>query len=131
MDLGAETALEASAVDLIKIAIGAQPDVLLLRNQVGFVKYFDERGKPRGVRYGLQPGSPDFVCMLTVEGVATWFCLEAKRSGEDSTDEQKKVANVWRRFGAYVGQATNGAEALQQLELARRQARERMKGTRR
>jgi hypothetical protein len=134
----------------IEADLGAEPDLLLLRNSVGEARYVDEQtGKEWHVPYGLGVGSPDLVGLLRVElrhrnegdpvvvrsidGVddavfaltrpvspAIWLCLEVKVPGEEADDHQAKVHDIWRRFGAVVEVVHSVAEARAALERARR-----------
>lgn len=101
----------------IEGAIGAERDLLLLVNAVGFVKYYDEHGKRRGVSYGLCPGSPDLVGILAPWGA--WFCLEVKDTGGKAEPHQKKMHALWRTFGAYVETVDNADDARAALARAR------------
>src|ERR1700722_3134800 len=89
---------EAAVQRDVELAIGAEPDVLLLRNQVGLARELDEDGRERFMRYGLGIGSPDLVAILAPRG--RWFALECKRPGENPTPEQRRAQAIWRRFGA-------------------------------
>lgn len=118
----------------IEAAIGSEPDLLLMRNSCGAAEYFDEKtGKAWHVPYGLGTGSPDLVGILltsccgckrprcSIGSVGRWFCLEVKRPGEEATDEQEKVHEVWRRFGAFVEVVHSVEEARQSLARARKE----------
>lgn len=61
------TSLEKSIQHDIELALGAEPDLLLLRNSVGEAKYYGNDGKMFVVPYGLGDGSPDIVGLLRVE----------------------------------------------------------------
>ena len=129
----------------IEADLGAEPDLLLLRNSVGQARYVNEEdGKEFFVPYGLGTGSPDLVSMLRVDlvkrgtvpgtterpsrgslargrgSVGVWFCLEVKCPGEDATPEQEKVHAIWRRFGAIVEVVHSVVEARDALNRARR-----------
>ena len=84
----------------IQAAIGAEPDLLLMKNSVGHARFVDDEGRRYTVPFGLGKGSPDLVGILAPHGV--WLALELKVPGEDATAEQSKVHEVWRRFGALV-----------------------------
>jgi len=104
----------------IEIDMGAEPDLLFLRNNVGRAVYTTDAGKPYFVHYGLGVGSPDLVSILRApDGLGVWFCLEVKRPGEEPDDEQKKVHEIWRSFGALVYVVHSVAEARTALEIAR------------
>lgn len=105
----------------IEAALGAEPDLLLLRNTVGTVKYYDERtGELRYVTYGLGVGSPDLVAVLAPSG--RWVCFEVKADGGVVGPEQRKCHDIWRRFGALVFVVRSVAEARAALDGARREA---------
>ena len=101
----------------IQAAIGAEPDLLLFKNSVGHARFVNDDGREYTVPYGLGKGSPDLVGILAPSG--RWFCLELKVPGEDATDEQQKVHDVWRRFGALVYAVHSVDEARAGLEDAR------------
>ena len=113
----------------IELALGAQPDLMLLRNSLGLAKYVSDDGKAFSVPYGLGEGSPDLVGILrscvqwnafrTLD-VGRWFCLEVKAPGEKATDEQEKCHDVWRKFGAFVAVVDSAEAARAALERARR-----------
>lgn len=138
---GRRTTLEKQIQRNIEADLGAEPDLLLLRNSVGKATFTDEeKGEQFHVPYGLGVGSPDLVGILrlTIKGrvcvsggkivghtkdhlaLGVWFCLEVKAGDEDATDEQKKVHAIWRRFGALVFVVHSVAEARAALEEARR-----------
>jgi hypothetical protein len=114
--------LESIVQREIELELGAEPDLLLLRNSVGKATYCTDSGDQYHVPYGLGVGSPDLVGMRrTNRGnpIASWFCLEVKRPGQKATDEQLAVHTLWRRFGAFVAVVTSAAEARAALERAR------------
>jgi hypothetical protein len=127
--------LEKEIQSQIEIAIGSEPDLLLLRNSCGHAKFVNEEdGKTWHVPYGLGNGSPDLVGLLRRQFrhrsndarqvssplvVGVWFCLEVKVPGEYATPEQEKVHKLWRRFGAFVAVVHGVAEARAALARAR------------
>lgn len=116
--------LEKEIQRAVELAIGAEHDLLLMRNSVGLAPYFDAKtGKTWRVPYGLGVGSPDLVGILLVGRLGVWLALEVKVPGEDATDEQAKVHAIWRRFGAYVAVVHSVAEARFALTAARALAR--------
>lgn len=139
---GRRTTLEKQIQRDIEADLGAERDLLLLRNSVGKATFTDEEeGEQFHVPYGLGVGSPDLVAILRISprGVArtttgrivghtaahgpvlgAWFCLEVKADDEEATDEQKKVHAIWRRFGALVFVVHSVKEARAALEEARR-----------
>ena len=102
----------------IEAAIGAEPDLLLLRNSVGEAQYVKDDGKVWYVPYGLGIGSPDLVGILG----GRWFCLEVKVPGDEPDDHQLRCHAVWRRFGAFVEVVTSVDEAKAALARARKAA---------
>ncbi len=116
--------LESKIQREIELALGAEPDLLLLRNSVGEAAFFNRDGKRYQVPYGLGVGSPDLVGLLLGGGsCAVWFCLEVKRPDEDLTKDQVKCHEVWRRFGALVFVVRSVDEACAALQTARGRAR--------
>jgi hypothetical protein len=109
--------LEAELQRQIEAAIGAEPDLLLMKNSVGKARYTTKEGKVFHVPYGLGTGSPDLVGILGPTGC--FFCLEVKCPGEQPTAEQLKMHALWRRFGAYVEVVTSVDEAKAALREAR------------
>lgn len=110
---------EAVILREIMIAIGAEPGVLLMRNQVGAVERFDERTNTTRVeRYGLGVGSADLVAILAPSG--RWFCLEVKSDTGSVEPEQAKWHERARGFGAFVAVVRSADEAKAALERARR-----------
>lgn len=99
---------ERDVQDAIELALGAEPDVLLLRNNVGVARHVADDGTERFVRFGLGPGSPDLLCIVAPLGRVVG--LEVKRPGEHATAEQLHVHAVWRRFGAIVESCTRSTK---------------------
>lgn len=131
--------LEKKIQRAIEADLGAEPDLLLLKNSVGQAEYFNDAGEQYFVPYGLGVGSPDLVGLLRVEvlrpsrkgdtilqtalirTVGIWFCLEVKPSEVAEPDEhQKKCHAIWRRFGAFIDTVHSVEEARAALERARR-----------
>lgn len=111
------TRLESPIQSEIEAALGAEPDLLLLRNTVGTVRYYDEAtGDRRFVTYGLGVGSPDLVGILS----GRWFCLEVKAAEGRVDPEQEKCHRIWIAFGAFVATVRGAVEARAALERARR-----------
>lgn len=115
--MGRETGIQRQ----IEAAIGALPDLLVLRNSVGAAKYVDERsGKEWTVPYGLGAGSPDLVGILAPTG--RWVCLEVKVPGEKPRANQRECHALWRKFGAFIATVTSSKEAIAAVERARKGA---------
>jgi hypothetical protein len=108
---------EASVQRAIELELGAEPDALLLRNNVGVARNVDDDGHERFTRYGLGPGSPDLVFIVAPRGIIVG--LEVKRPGESPSAEQRAVHDVWRRYGAIVATVRSPEQALAVLEQAR------------
>lgn len=102
----------------IELALGAEPDCVLLRNNVGVARAVDDDGRERFTAYGLGVGSPDLILILAPGGRLVG--LEVKRPGEDATSEQLRVHAIWRRFGAVVAVVHDVEEARAVLDDARR-----------
>ena len=114
--------LEKQVQREIEAAIGAEPDLLLMKNSVGAAKYFAENGKEFVVPYGLGDGSPDLVGMLKVTRGITfgvWFCLEVKADNGELEPDQIRCHVAWRRFGAIIETVRSAAEARDALQRAR------------
>jgi hypothetical protein len=107
----------------IEADLGAEPDLLLLRNSVGKATYVDDDAHEYHVPYGLGVGSPDLVGLLRLSigktTVAIWFCLELKTPEGKLDPEQEKCHAIWRRFGAFVETVRSVADARCALERAR------------
>lgn len=116
------TTLEKSVQADIEIAIGAEPDLLLLRNAVGKATYFNDEAHEFHVPFGLGVGSPDLVAMLrvaTVPALAAWFCLEVKADEGDVDPDQENCHRIWRSFGALIFVVRSVTEARAALVSAR------------
>lgn len=116
-----ETKIQAD----IEAALGAEHDLLLLRNSIGKARFFTDEGKAYTVPYGLGVGSPDLVGILRVDvpgdvPFAVWFCLEVKAPEGTVDPEQHKCHAIWRRFGALVYVVRSVADAKEALAKARR-----------
>lgn len=115
--------LEKQVQREIEAEIGAEPDLLLIKNSNGVAKYYGDDGKQYVVPYGLGTGSPDLVGILRVAVaglvVGVWFCLEVKPAEGELEPEQDKCHAIWRSFGAFVETARSGREARAALERAR------------
>lgn len=116
----------------IQLALGAQPDLYLMRNSVGMAMHAQLLPGggvvQRRVPYGLEVGSADLVALLAVgdsdQRRALWFALEVKCPGETPTQEQIDSHARWRKFGAWVDVVTGVEEAVSSLNRARAWARE-------
>jgi len=104
----------------IEAALGAEPDLLLLRNAVGDAVYHNDAGEMRRLKYGLLTGSPDLVGILAPHG--RWVCFECKAIGGSLSDDQIRVHRIWRAMGAFVAVVHSVEEARAALNDARGQA---------
>lgn len=104
----------------IELALGAERDLLLLRNSVGVAQHVGADGRTSTLRYGLGSGSPDLVGMLLVDGYARWFCLEVKAETGRLSEVQEHCHDVWRSFGAFIAVVRSADEARAALAMARR-----------
>ena len=99
-------------------AIGAEPDLILLRNNVGLAAHTNENtGKTYRTAYGLGVGSPDLVGIMKPTG--RWFCLELKVPGEKPRPEQARCLATWRSFGAFCAVVDSVDGAWSALARAR------------
>lgn len=107
---------EATIQKEIMAAIGAEKDLLLLRNNVGCLK--DEN--LQWVRYGLGVGSPDLVGFLHSESHAKMVAFEVKRPGQKLSREQEETHEMWKRFGVRIAVVHSAKEAIDALWYFRR-----------
>lgn len=108
----------------VEAAIGAEPDLLMLRNSCGMAKHTSDDGKTWHVPYGLGTGSPDLVgLLLTSRRVGLWFCLEVKALEGELSEGQIRCHEVWRKFGALIYVVRSAREAREALTHARSIAR--------
>lgn len=101
----------------IEAALGAEPDLILLRNAVGDAVYHNDDGKMRRLKYGLLVGSPDLVGILAPRG--RWFCLEVKAEGGALSPDQIRVHAIWKAMGALIYVVHSVVEAKMALATAR------------
>lgn len=110
---------EIDIMRAIEVALGCEPDLALMRNQVGGAERFDaDTNDVRHERYGLGIGSADLVGILAPNG--RWFCLEIKTATGKPTDEQLRWMRMARRFGAFACVVRSVEEAKAALERARK-----------
>ena len=103
----------------IRLALGMEPDLYLMRNHVGGSEEYDiEADKVRHQRFGLAKGSADLVGILSPTG--RWFCLEVKTAKGATLDDQLRWHALARKFGAFVAIARSPEEARAALDRARR-----------
>ena len=106
---------EAALLRAIMLALGGEPDVLVLRNSVGRAVHVGANGREWTVPYGLGVGSPDL--LLFTSGRA--WALEVKRPGEHPTPEQSACHARWARHGVVVTVVRSVADAREALTRAR------------
>lgn len=109
--------LEKSVQNQILATIGALPDFLVMRNNVGRAKLTRDTGEFYFLQYGLGVGTPDLIGILSPSGRLVG--LEIKAPGEDATPEQAVVHSAWRTFGAFVAVVRSPDEARDALTRAR------------
>lgn len=112
----------------IEAALGAERDLILLKNSNGTARFINETdGKEFFVPYGLGVGSPDLVGILRVAigggVVGVWLCLEIKTPEGELDAEQEKCHAIWRRFGALIYVVRSVDEARVALSSARAETR--------
>lgn len=99
----------------IRLALGSEPDLLLMRNSVGVAEHVREDGSVYKVPYGLGPGTPDLVGILK----GRWFALEVKDGSGRPSAQQVRVHKLWERFGTHVIVVRSVADAITALQTAR------------
>ena len=104
---------EREVLHAIRLGLGTERDLCLLRNNVGTAL----GGATGGVVYGLGTGSPDLVGTLAPTG--RWFCLEVKRAGQKARPEQAAWLARHRKFGAFCAVVHSLDEARDALVRAR------------
>lgn len=103
----------------IMLAIGAMPDLMIMRNHVGVAKRFDAKTHTERVEtFGLGTGSTDVVCMLAPSG--RWVCLEIKTEAGRLSPKQFIWHRVARAFGAFVAVVRSADQAIAAVERARK-----------
>lgn len=114
--------LESEIKRRIMVAIGAEPDLLLMENVVGSALYINkETGIEYHVPYGLMKGSPDLVGIMLPGG--WWVCFEVKQPGLDAEPHQREIHDLWGKFGALVYVVHSPEEAVDALNDARKRRR--------
>ena len=104
---------EADIQDAIRLALGAEPDVVLWRNNTGLADH-----GPRGrVRYGLAQGSADLVGILAPRG--RWLALEVKADRGRVTPEQRAFLTLVRSHGGFAAIVRSVDDAREAIARAR------------
>lgn len=86
--------------------LGTKDDLVLWRNQAGFI----DRGDGRAERYGLAPGASDLIGLLrlrlgSAHQYGIFFALEIKAPGEEPTPDQQAFIELVRKFGGFADYA--------------------------
>lgn len=124
---------EAVVKRRIELDLGSEPDLLLMVNNQGLAKHYDDNGKEWSVPYGLGKGTPDLVGILRVivrtgppsgampsACVGVWIAWEVKAPGKKAEEHQEASHRAWASFGAFVATVDNVAAARAHLETVRR-----------
>lgn len=121
-----EPRTEGEISDAVRLALGAEVDLVLWRNNTGVAEHatLDGDGKLRvdTVRYGLVRGGSDFVGVLAPRG--RWFALEAKSATGRATPEQLAFLALVRRMGGFACIVRSVEDARAALARARTGASE-------
>lgn len=112
---------ESAIQDAVRLALGAEVDLVLWRNNVGTAEHWNGQEVQR-VRYGLAPGSADLVGVLAPTG--RLFALELKAAKGRATPEQVQWLALVRRMGGFAAVVRDVAEARAALVRARGGAHE-------
>jgi hypothetical protein len=106
---------EGQIQDAIRLAMGAHPDVVLWRNNVGVAIEGSRR-----VRYGLAPGSADLIGVVTMpNGVGRFVALEVKTDKGRARAEQLTFLDLVRRRGGFACVVRSVADAHAAIARAR------------
>jgi hypothetical protein len=112
-----ETAIQQE----IRLALGAEPDLTLWRNNVGTATHWNPgTGKTQSVKYGLCVGSSDLIGILAGRFVA----LEVKTEVGRLTKEQRVFLEHVRRMGGFAAVVRSADEARAAVQRARQGASE-------
>ncbi len=99
---------EKEIQDAIRLHLGKYPDLVLFRNQSGFIdrdapcEHCHKRPTKRkgAERYGLAPGASD---LIGIGPGGLFTAYEVKRPGEKRTGEQVVFMDLVRKFGGNAG----------------------------
>lgn len=120
--------LEGDVLAAAREWLGQQPDVRMMRNNVGQLE--DKTGRP--VVYGLGNGSCDLIGHIAVQvypvgktdgpwlNIARAFGIELKAPGKRPSPDQVEWMNVKRRQGWAIGWADSLEGVKEIVEKARR-----------
>ena len=100
----ASAPLEKERQQEIRLALGAEADLVLWRNAIHHGEDWDPRtGRASFIKAGLGVGSADLVGVLRMpSGIGRFFALEIKRVGQKPSPEQLQWAALVRRLGGFV-----------------------------
>ncbi len=109
---------EKEIQDAIRLHLGKYPDLVLFRNQSGFIdrdapcEHCHKRPTRRkgAERYGLAPGASD---LIGVGPGGRFTAYEVKRPGEEPSSDQEVFLSLVRKFGGNAGWGTSTLEADQ------------------
>lgn len=101
---------ESDIQTAIRVRLGAEPDLMLMRNAIGAPLF--------AAHYGLPKGSADLVGLIAPSG--RFFALEVKTSTGRVRPEQVRWLAAVRRFGGFGCVVRSVEEALAAIERARR-----------
>lgn len=97
-------------LEQVRLHLGAKPDLLLFRNQAGFVEAnpgCSVCGAQRreAQRYGLARGASDLIGILSMPPTANgmFFALEVKAPGKKPDPDQIAFMALVKRFGGLAG----------------------------
>ncbi len=119
---------EADVLRDVLRAFDGAADVRLWRNSVGTTEEWGAgpRGtvQARHITYGLGPGSPDVVGVLTVGGVGVWVGIEVK----SPTGRVRPEQAAWLAAGAARGMVTGVARSADDARAIIAAGRARVEG---
>jgi hypothetical protein len=93
---------EATIQDEVRRALGTDPRVWLIRNNVGAHAETGADGSTRWAKYGLGDGSADLVGIVTMpDGLGRFIALEVKSEAGRLTEAQARWLDIVRRRGGF------------------------------
>ena len=93
--MNAETAIQ----EAVRLALGAEVDLVLWRNSTGQTEEWSAKGGVRHMRYGLAKGSADLVGILAPHG--RLVAMEGKSPSGRGAPEQDQWRALVRRMGGF------------------------------
>lgn len=111
--MNAETVIQ----EAVRLALGAEKDLVLWRNSTGQTEEWSARGGVRHMRYGLARGSADLVGILAPHG--RLVALEVKTPTGRVAPEQEQWLELVRRMGGFACVVRSVADARGALARAR------------